>query len=196
MATMRRIPRIAAVIGVAGAMLLAQRSFAYESSTPETRQVGATAVVYHGPAVNLALSYKSARVRPTGNWLFLDVVMSAARAPLELPRTAIAVRTPAGEVVPMATQQEFSRDYPLLAGALLGDRVAADPLGYLTPERPRRLDYFSGPAHHLVFASAWLDEWHNSFGRLFFELPAKVQPGRYELLMNLKEGQVTIPFTI
>lgn len=191
-----QMARVVASFAVAAMLLLSTGASAYPTSAPETKQVGATAIVYRGDAVDLALSYKSAKLNPGGRWLFLDVVMSAAKAPLELPRTAIAIRTPSGQVVPLASQQELGKAYSGLAGDLLRDRVTAEPLGYLTPRRLRRLGYFSEPGRRLAFASAWLDEWHNSIGRLFFQLPDGVQKGSYELLMNLHDGQVTVPFTI
>jgi hypothetical protein len=161
-----------------------------------TRQVGATAIVYKGPQVELVLSYRFAKQNPTGNWLMLDTVLTAATAPLELPRTAISVRTPNGDVVPLATQQSFGKAYPELAASIARANAFLEPMGYLLPHRPRRMDYFSEPGRHLAFASVWLDEWHNTYGRLYFQLPEGVQKGNYELLVNLPQSQVTISFAI
>ena len=116
-----------------------------------TRQVGATAIVYKGPQVELVLSYRFAKQNPTGNWLMLDTVMTAATAPLELPRTAISVRTPNGDVVPLATQQSFGKAYPELAASIARANAFLEPMGYLLPHRPRRMDYFSEPGRHLAF---------------------------------------------
>ncbi|MBZ5589832.1 MAG: hypothetical protein LAO05_14855 [Acidobacteriia bacterium] len=161
-----------------------------------TKQVGATAIVYKGPQLDLALSYRFAKQNPTGNWLMLDTVMTAAAAPLEVPRASISVRTPNGDVVPLATQQAFGKAYAGLAASIARANAFREPMGYLLPQRPRRMDYFSEPARRLAFPSIWLDEWHNTYGRLYFELPGGVQKGDYELLISLPESHVTIPFAI
>ena len=159
------------------------------------KPVGATAVVYKGPQADVALSYRFAKSNPAGNWLMLDTVMTGV-APIEIPRTAISVRTPDGRVMPLASQQEFGKAYPELAASIMRANAFREPMGYLIPRRVRRMEYFSEPGRHLVFASVWLDEWHNTYGRLYFQLPGGVHKGSYALLIALPESQVTIPFTI
>ncbi len=173
---------------------------AWAHATPiaaeSTKQVGATAIVYKGPQLNLVLSYRFAKNNPEGDWLILDTVMTAAAFPLEIPRTAISVRTPYGTVVPLASQQDFGEAYAKLAASVARATVFREPLGYLVPHRVRRFDFFSPPGRHIVFESVWLDDWHNSYGQLYFELPGGVRKGNYELLITLPERNVSIPFTI
>ncbi len=160
------------------------------------KQVGATAVVYKGPDVNLALSYRFPENNPEGKWLLLQTVMTASAAPVEVPRSAISLRTPDGRVVPLATQVAFGEAYPELASSVMRASVFREPLGYLIPERSRRMDFFSVPGRHLAFDSVWLDQWHNSYGPLYFELPGGLHRGDYALLIDLPNGTVTVPFTI
>ncbi len=162
----------------------------------ELTQVGATAIVYRGPQVDLALSYRFAKLNPTGDWLLLDTSMAAASEPIEVPRIAFAVRTPTGEVVPLASQKSLGNDYGHLASAIARANVTREPLGYLIPRRVRSLGLFAEYGPGLAFPSVWLDSWHNTYGRLFFRLPDGVQKGNYELLINLPESKVVIPFTI
>ncbi len=187
------------LFGVAAAaasgLLLVAVAAANTTPTAELRQVGATAIVYKGPQVDAALSYRFAKLNPSGNWLLLDTAMTAI-APVELPRTAISVRTPDGEVVPLASPEAFNKGYRELNATIARANVAREPLGYLIPHRYRRLEFFPERRLGLMFPVAWLDEWHTTYGRLFFQLPDGVQKGNYELLINLKEGQVAIPFTI
>lgn len=163
---------------------------------PELKQVGATAIVYKGPQVDVALSYRFAKLNPTGRWLLLDTAMTAAAKTIEVPRTAIALRTPDGAVVPLATQQEFGNDYPQLAAMIARANTTREPLNYFIPQRYHRIGYFAERGRGLAFPSVWLDQRHNAFGRLFFQLPNGIQKGTYELLINLPQGQVAIPFTI
>jgi hypothetical protein len=163
---------------------------------PQIKQVGATVLVYRGPQLDMVLSYKYAKYHPTGSWLLLDTAMMSANGIIEVPRSAISVRTPAGEVVPMASEEAFLQGYSVLSPEILHANATADPLAYLVPQRYRRLPYFAKLGRRLAYSSAWLDEWHNDIGRLFFELPGTVQRGTYELLIDLPNGQVTIPFTL
>jgi hypothetical protein len=99
-------------------------------------------------------------------------------------------------VVALASQEEFGKDYPRLAGELVRATATREPMAYLIPHKYRRLDFFTEPGRGLAFPSVWLDEWHNTYGRLYFQLPGGVQKGSYALLITLPESQVTIPFTI
>ncbi len=186
----------ASAVAAGLAALLAVAARADTRLIPETRQVGATAIVYHGPTLNVALSYRFPKLNPSGEWLMLDTAMTATSDPVEVPRTAIAVRTPTGAVVPLASQRAFGLAYAKLASAIHRANVTREPLAYLVPHRPGRLDYFATPGRGLAFESAWLDDWHSSYGRLYFRLPQGVQKGSYELLINLPHAEVSIPFTI
>jgi len=58
------------------------------------------------------------------------------------------------------------------------------------------MDLFSEPGRRLAFDSVWLDEWHSTSGRLYFDLPGGITKGDYALLITLPDSRVTIPFTI
>jgi hypothetical protein len=194
MNTKRRF-RSGLVVTAALLLLVGAVAWAGPTVTEETKQVGATAIVYKGPKIDVAISYRFIKLNPSGSWFFLDTAMTAS-APIEIPRTAISLRTPSGAVVVLASQAEFGKDYPRLAGALVRANVTREPMAYFTPHRYRRLDYFTEPGRGLAFPSVWLDEWHNNYGRLFFQLPSGIQAGNYELLIDLHDSQVAIPFTI
>jgi hypothetical protein len=188
--------RHARVAAAAVVLLCAVASWANTGPTSEVKQVGATAILYRGPQVQVAISYRSPKRNPGASWLMLDTAMTATKEPIEIPRTAISVRTPDGQVVPLASHEAYSKGYPDLAAAIIQDNAIGEPLGYLIPHRYRRLDYFPRRGVGLAWPSVWLDEWHNTYGRLFFQLPGGIQKGNYELLINLPQSQVVIPFTI
>lgn len=171
-------------------------SWADANPTSEVKQVGATAILYRGPQVQVAVSYRSPKLNPGGSWLMLDAAMTATKGPIEIPRSAISVRVPDGQVVPLASHEAYGKGYSDVAAKIMRDNAIGEPLGYLIPHRYRRLDYFPRRGVGLAWPSVWLDEWHNNYGRLFFQLPGGVQKGNYELLIHLPESQVVIPFTI
>ncbi len=193
---MRTNPLLRIGIAVVAAATLAGTAWAERATDSTLRQVGATAVLYKGPDINVVVSNRFARYNPEGQWLLLDTVMNATSAPLEIPRGAIAVRTPFGEVVPLATQGEFEKGYSQLSSANARANVIREPLGYLIPLRYRPLGLFAPQGIGLAWDYAWLDSFHNSYGRLYFHLPNGVHKGRYQLLIHLHDSDVAIPFTV
>jgi hypothetical protein len=170
-------------------------ALAHETMSPKVRQVSPTAVVAKGANLDVVLSYRFARDNRDTNWLMLDALMTAD-SPVGVPRSAISVRTPSGEVVPLATQREFERSFPQTMWAVTVDRRLMEPIGYLAPQRVRPLRYFAARGVGIAWDVAYLDEFHNSFGRLFFHLPEGVQKGRYELRIDVPKSPITIPFTL
>jgi hypothetical protein len=191
-----RLLRASVLVALFGGVSLGSTTAATAPGTAEIRQVGATAVVYRGPVVEIVLSYRFSKLNPQGNWLLLDTVMTATSAPVEVERSGIAVRTPSGEIVPLASQEEFAKAYRELGASIMRANATIEPMGYLPPQRPRPIRFFSEAGRRLVFPAQPLDEWHNEFGRLYFHLPGGVQHGAYELLIALKNGEVAIPFTL
>ncbi len=187
--------RTALAVAVAGA-LLGTAASADSAPASQLTKVGSTAIVYKGPEIQVVVSNRFARYNPEGKWLFLDTVMTATAAPLEVPRSAIAVRTPEGVTVPLATQAEFEKHYSELASANARANVVREPLGYLIPQRVRPMRLFAPNGIGVVWESAWLDSFHNSYGRLYFRLPNGVHRGEYELLIHLGDSDVAIPFTV
>ena len=157
---------------------------------------GSTISVYQGPRIQIALSDQYARYHPEGQWLLLDTEMSATGGPINIPRSEIAVRTPAGEVVTLATQQEFEKGYPELVSPIWQANFFKERLGYFLPEHPRPLHLFRVHGVGWVWPAVVLDPFHNCYGRLFFHLPNGVQKGRYELLVHLPKTEVVVPFTV
>ena len=183
-------------VGVAAlGALFAAVARAQTSPLPAT-DAGATTAVYRGSRIQVAVSDLYARYHPEGQWLLLDTEWGAAGGPISIPRSAIAVRTPSGEVVPLATQQEFEDGYPQLASPIRQADFTRENLGYFLPERFRPLNLFRVHGVGWVWPSVVLDPFHNCYGRLFFHLPNGVQKGRYELLIHLPKSEVVIPFTV
>ncbi len=191
--TLHRVVPLAAAVVLAFAPAVAR---ADTGPIAAVEKVGETAVLYRGPQVDVAISYRPAARNPGMNWLMLDAALTSNYGPIEIPRTAISLRTPDGRVVPLASHEAYAKGYSELAPAILQDNAIPEPLGYLTPLRFRRLTYFPAGGVGISWASAWVDEWHNSYGRLFFQLPDGVQRGTYKLLIDLPESHVVIPFTL
>ncbi len=167
------------------------------TETPGVERVGSTVLHYTGPEVEAVLSYRVAALRPGEDWLFLDTAITGVpRASVELKRDKIAVRIPNGEIVPLATQQEFGEAYPQLTAALARADIAGEPLDYFVNRKPKSLNFLVPPGSGLAFESVWVNDREVALGRLYFFIPGGVQKGPYELRIDLEESKVRIPFRL
>lgn len=177
--------------------VLSACSSAVPTGTPDVERAGATVLLYKGPEVEAALGYRFAASNLGADWLMLDLAATATHETVEVKRERISLRTPQGETVPLATQQEFGQAYGLLRADIQRANVAADPLDYFPRGRvPCTLGFFTVPGEGLAFPSVWLDDRRVCVGRLYFAVPGGVQDGTYTLAIDLEESQLRIPFRL
>lgn len=197
MHTMRLTNGVALALGAVSLLALTACSTATPTETPGVERLGGTVLRYTGPQLEAILSYRWANLNPGADWLFLDVALTGTRRDaVEVARDKVSLLTPTGEVVPLASQQEFGEAYPQLAAALARAEVAAEPLGYFPGRTPEGLDFLVVPGTGLALESVWVNDLDVAIGRLSFDLPAGVQSGRYELRIDLEESKVRIPFRL
>ncbi|MCU0290916.1 MAG: hypothetical protein MUF10_02865 [Thermoanaerobaculaceae bacterium] len=160
-------------------------------------QVGATVVKYAGPDVELALSYRFANINLGMEWLLVDVaVTGTSRVSVELPREKISLRTPDGDIVPLPKQEELGDAFSSIRAANLRADVASEPLRYWGGRRQCNLNFLVEPGSNLAMQSIWVNDERWCTGRLYFPLAKNVQPGRYELRIDLPESKVRVPFVL
>lgn len=188
---------VLALGGVPLVVTVAGCSSAVPTGTPGVHRLGRTVLRYVGPEVETVLSYRAANLRQGAEWLLLDVaVTGTGRASVELKRERIAIRIPSGEVVPLVTQEEFGQAYPQLAAALARADVASEPLDYFMGRRSKGLTFIVAPGSGIAFNSVWVNDREVASGRLCFFISGGVQPGPYELRIDLRESKVRIPFRL
>lgn len=160
-------------------------------------QVGSTVVKYAGPDLELALSYRFADVNMGMEWLLLDVAVTGAnRISVELKREKISLRTPDGDIVPLPKQEELGDAFSSIRAANLRANVASEPLRYWGGRRECTLNFLVEPGSNLAMQSIWVNDERWCVGRLYFPLIKNVQPGRYELRIDLPESKVRVPFVL
>jgi hypothetical protein len=186
-----------ALVGLAAlALATAVPASVKSTEVPVTKQVGKTVVVYKDARLDIVVSYRFAKQNPGGNWLLLDTFMTANRDPVAIKRAEVTLLTPDGTIIPLASQELFGSSYPGMAAAVARANAMREPLGYLPPQRVRRLSFFTEPGRGLAFPEVWLDQWHNTLGRLYFQIPGGVQPGTYQLRFTLKDEQAAVSFEL
>jgi hypothetical protein len=188
------------VLGVAAALVVATTlacSTATPTDTPGVDRLGKTMLRYSGPEIEVTLSYNFANTHPGDDWLFLDTAVTGTnREAVEIQREKIALRIPSGDVIPLASQKDFGAAYPKLAPVLARADIASEPLDTYANRRPKGLDFLVVPGTAIAFESVWVNDQDVAIGRLYFEVPNGVQPGPYELRIDVKETKVRIPFRV
>ncbi len=178
-------------------VLLAACSTAVPTGTKGVERVGAAVLRYRGPELEAVLGYRFAAGNLGEDWLILDLAMSgAAGEAVEVQRRDISLRTPGGQTVPLATQEEFSGEFGRLQSRIYRSLVAADPLDYWAGRMPCDLGFFKGPGEGVAFDSVTVNDRRVCSGKLFFFVPGGTQAGTYTLVIALPETEVRIPFRL
>ena len=183
---------------VAGLLVVATVgcSTAVPTETPGVERLGNTVLRYNGPEIEAVVSYRVPTLDLGEDWLFLDVAITAVDDPVEVDRQKIWVRTPAGEEIALATQEEFRAAQGELTPKLAQADVAAEPLGYFAGRIEKKLEFFATPFEGLVFDSFTVTDREVYVGRLYFNVPGGMQAGRWELRAKLAESELRIPFRL
>ncbi len=111
-------------------------------------------------------------------------------------RENVAVKTPAGETVPLATQREFNEAYGILQPDL--GRQTWCAIRWTTGRReraPARSGSSACPGPASSFDEVTVNDFRACKGRFLFNIPGGVQAGRYVLTMNLDKSEIEIPIT-
>jgi hypothetical protein len=179
-----------------GSVLVAACSTTVPTETPGVERLGRTLLRYAGPEVEADVSYRIPTLDLGEDWLFLDVAFTAVDEPVEIDRTKVWVRTPAGEEIPLATQEEFRAAHGELTPKMASADVAGEPLGQFPGRTEKRLEFFATPFEDLVVDSFWVTYRDVYVGRLYFNIPGGVQAGHWELHVKLAESELRIPFRL
>lgn len=173
-------------------------SSAIPSGEPGVDRLGDYILRQEGAELEAVLGYRFASKSIGEEWLILELAVTSPNGEsAEIEREDVFVQTPAGEKVPLATQAEFADDYRSLRSTLTKADVARDPMGYFPPSRyPCVLRFFTEPGQDVVYNEVSVNDRRACEGRLLFEIPGGIQPGRYVLGIDLEETDIRIPFTL
>ncbi len=189
--------KLSGVVLIAATALVGCSS-AQPTGDPGVDRMGRYMLMNEGPEAEVVIGYRHAQNNLGSDWLLLEF---AATSPMgqtaTIERNRITVRTPAGAIVPLASQQAFGQAFSELRPFLNRADIARDPMDYWPPRKETRpLQFFSDPGTGVVFDEVTVNDFRAVEGRLMFNVPGGVQPGRYVLEIKLEESEVRIPFTL
>lgn len=173
-------------------------STATPTDTPGVDQLGEYILRFKGPDVEVVTGFRHASANLGSEWLLLELALSSpGGTKATIQRSNIFVRTPAGDRIPVASQEEFGKAFGGLQPFLRQADIVRDPMDYFPPSRQDcGLDFFAAPGTQVVFDQVSINDRRACQGRLFFRVPGGVQPGRWVLGIDLEETTVRIPFAL
>jgi hypothetical protein len=168
------------------------------TDTPGVDQVGEYVKRYEGPELEMVLGYRYAASELGDEWLILESNLTAAHGSVtKIDRSKVFVRTPAGDRIPMASQEELGEAFGSLRPNLRRASVNRDPLDYFPPNREEcEASFFTAPGEGIAYNELTLNDRRVCQGRLFFKVPGGIQAGRWTFGIDLEESEVRIPFTL
>lgn len=169
------------------------------SSDPGTQVMNRNAVIYEGPEMVAAVAYRQGKKSVAEEWLILAVELTSPRGsgPTIVDRDDISVYTPDGRRLPLASQDEFVRNFTRLR---IPTEQTLQFLPLLYRVEPSRMPgdrwFYAVSAENIGYDEIPMNSSQKFWGPLIFSVPGGVQPGRWRLLIELEESRPDIPFTI
>jgi hypothetical protein len=190
--------RIAVVVGLAAfcAGAVGAQDHVYVIDAGQFVRIG------HNDEGYVVLGYETANYSVKNKWMLLNVAMTTVnKHDATITRGDIAIKTPDGTIILMATQEAFSKGFEDLRPMDARANVQQQSLNYLPREasQPCRIGFFAstsqGPARSLAYNEFSLSPRNACLGRLYFQVPDGIQYGEYALLVKFP-SEVEVPFTI
>jgi hypothetical protein len=185
-------------IAATGLALASGCTSATPTDTPGVERMGEYVLRQFGPQLWTVLGYRFASTQVGEEWMVLDLGLSSPNGQsARVTRDAVFLRSPAGDRIPLATQTEFNQAYGSLRPVIAKSNVNSDPLDYFPPSRIEcPIQFFVSPGGGVAFDEVTVSDLRGCFGKLFFEVPGGIQPGRWTLGIDLPESEIRIPFEI
>jgi hypothetical protein len=190
---------VIAAIALAGvALIFVSCSSATPTDTPGVERLGEYVLKQFGPELWAVLGYRFANSQISDEWMILELGLSSPNGQTaRVLRENIFLRTPDGIKLPLATQEEFNAAYGSLRPVIARADVNRDPLDYFPPSRIEcPIQFFVTPGQGVVFNEVTLSDRRGCFGRMYFDIPGGIQPGRWVFEVDLPESEIRIPFDL
>jgi hypothetical protein len=162
------------------------------------RQVGRAAVEYRDKAIHVVAAYYHSQRNHESRWLLVESALSTTDDSI-IKRENIALRTPQGREIPLATQRRIGEDIKSVEQLLQNARVQTHPVTSYFRQRDFTEDMklFRLPFGPVVHDEFVADRDHVATGPLFFEAPTGAwEKGTYALIVRHSKGVAELPIVL
>lgn len=188
-----------AVCGLIGIGVIAATAVAAaQGEFPFTRERGRAAVEYRNNDIQVVAAYYYSQREHDSRWLLIQTAVSTARL-RTIPRSAFALRTPAGREIPLASQERFGQDIGRVRLLLQNASTTRhNVISYFNQrDRTDGMRFFTLPFGPVVHDDFVVDRHRVAVSDLFFESPTGAwADGTYSLIVRHEEGQAELPIVL
>lgn len=151
----------------------------------------------------VVLGYETANGSVGEEWILLDVGMTVQKGvkAQKITRDQIKLVTPDGTVLPLPSQEEFSKARGNVAAMTERDNMIRQSINYFPAgtDAPCAIKFFADPVHPaagLAYDEVELSSQRACVGRLYFNVPGGLQLGNYNLDVKFADSIVKVPMEV
>jgi hypothetical protein len=182
-----------------GAMMtVAISAAAQKEFSSANRKIGNAAVEYRDKAIHIVAAYYHSQRNHDSRWLLIESALSTTEDTV-IKRESIALRTPQGREIPLATQRRVGEDVKRVEQLLQNAKVQTHNVASYFNQRDFAEDMklFRLPFGGVVHDEFVTDRDHVAVGPLFFESPTGAwEKGTYTLIVRHSKGAAELPITL
>jgi hypothetical protein len=195
---MNDMRRFGSVASLACVLLVVGCTSAVPTETPGVDRHGEFILREQATDVWVVLGYKFASMSLGNEWMILELALTSPTGETaKIERENIFLRTPDGSQIPAPTQKVFNEAYGGLRATITQANVAREPMDYYPPNRQDcSIQFYVAPGEGVAFDEVSVSDRRACQGKLFFNIPGGIQPGRYVLGIDLEESEIRIPFVL
>ena len=171
---------------------------AQEEFSSANRQRGRAAVEYRDNDIHIVAAYYYSQRNHESRWLLIEAGVSADKTGT-IDRGAIALRTPQGREIPLATQRRVGEDVGRIEQLLQNAAVLSHNVAFYFNQRDRTdaMRLFTLPFGGVVSDSFVVERDRVAVGPLFFESPTGAwEGGTYALIIRHEKGTAQLPINL
>ena len=187
------------VCGLMGIGVIAATGIAAaQGEFPFTRERGRAAVEYRNNDIQVVAAYYYSQREHDSRWVLIQTAVSTARL-TTIPRSAFALRTPAGREIPLASQERFGEDVGRVRLLLQNASTTRHNVTSYFNQRDRidSMRFFTLPFGPVVHDDFVVDAHRVAISDLFFESPTGAwADGTYSLIVRHEDGQAELPIVL
>ena len=175
------------IVGAGMASLHAQAS---RELFPHTKDLGRAAAEFEDDVVHVVAAYYYSQRNHESRWLLIELAVTSPE-PMRIRRSDVSLLTPAGQVVPVASQRSFAQDRQRTRLLYRNAITTRHPVvNYLNVRRFLPFRWFAlTPTDGTVTDSFDADEYRAALGDLYFASPTGAwEPGTYSLVVEGPDG--------
>jgi hypothetical protein len=180
-----------AILAVSG--VAAQQEF-----SSANKRLGQAVVEYRDKVMHVVAAYNYSQRNHDSHWLLIEAAVSTSDEAI-IRRDAIALRTPQGREIPLATQRRVGEDIKRVEQLLQNARVQTHNVAsYFTQQdRTEDMQLFRLPFGPVVHDEFIVDRDRVAVGALFFESPTGAwERGTYALVVRHRKGAAELPINL